>query len=260
MSFLNPLFLFGLAAAAVPILIHLFTRKRPREMPFPSLEFLSEVNRSEIRRLRLRQWLLLLLRTLAVAALALAISRPALRGTAGLARGAATTAVVLVDQSGSMSATTPGGTLLFEARRAIEGLLATLGPEDDLLLVPYDQGPHPVSARPLADAGRLRAEAQALSPTARATDHARALEFAARALAESHALNRELFWLSDFQATGFARAGASSMSSPVGEGPGAVRAPEGPWGAVRVYVMPLASASRANVGLSDASLSPRAMP
>ncbi|MGH7731747.1 MAG: BatA domain-containing protein, partial [Candidatus Eiseniibacteriota bacterium] len=82
MSFLNPLFLFGLAAAAVPILIHLFTRKRPREMRFPSLEFLSEVNRSEIRRLRLRQWLLLLLRTLAVAALALAISRPALRGTA----------------------------------------------------------------------------------------------------------------------------------------------------------------------------------
>ena len=54
MNFLNPLFLFGLAAAAVPILIHLFTRKRPREMKFPSLEFLSEVNRSEIRRLRLR--------------------------------------------------------------------------------------------------------------------------------------------------------------------------------------------------------------
>src|SRR5262249_5798882 len=85
-SFLNPLLLFGLAAAAVPILIHLFTRKRPREVPFSSLEFLAEVNRSEIRRLRLRQWLLLLLRTLAVAALALAISRPALEGSAAFAR------------------------------------------------------------------------------------------------------------------------------------------------------------------------------
>ena len=54
MSFLNPFFLFGLAAAAIPILIHLFTRRRPRERPFSSLEFLSEVNQSEIRRLRLK--------------------------------------------------------------------------------------------------------------------------------------------------------------------------------------------------------------
>ena len=247
MSFLNPLFLFGLAAAAVPILIHLFTRKRPREMPFPSLEFLSEVNRSEIRRLRLRQWLLLLLRTLAVAALALAISRPALRGTAGLGRNASTTVVALVDRSGSMAAMAPDGSLLAGARRAVEGLLATLGPADELLLVPYDLGPRPVSTRPLGDVARLRAETQALTLTARATDHAPALEVAARALAESHALNRELFWLSDFQATGFA---------PAGGDPHTARAPAGPWEQVRVYLMPFAPLSRANVGLSDASLAP----
>ncbi len=52
MSFLNPLFLFGLLAAAIPVVIHLFTRRRPKEIRFPSLEFLSEVNQSEIRRLR----------------------------------------------------------------------------------------------------------------------------------------------------------------------------------------------------------------
>jgi hypothetical protein len=245
MSFLNPLFLFGLAAAAVPILIHLFTRKRPREMAFPSLEFLAEVNRSEIRRLRLRQWLLLLLRMLAVAALALAMSRPALRGNAGLAHGGSTTVVALVDQSGSMGAIAGGGTLFGEARRAVEGLLATLGPEDEMLLIPYDQGPHPASSRPLADAGRLRAAVQGLTVTARATDHVQALEFAARALAESHALNRELFWLSDFQATGFGPGGAAME-----------RAPEGPWARSRVYLMPLVPVSRANVGLTDASLAP----
>lgn len=247
MSFLNPLFLFGLAAAAVPILIHLFTRKRPREMPFPSLEFLSEVNRSEIRRLRLRQWLLLLLRTLAVATLALAMSRPALRGTAGLSRHASTTVVALVDESGSMGAMAPDGTLLAGAKRAVESLLGTLGPADELLLVPYDQGPHPVSAGPLTDVARLRAETQSLAPTARATDHAPALEFAARALAASRSLNRELFWLSDFQATGFAGAGATS---------GPITVPAGPWGEVRVYLMPFAPVSRANVGLSDATLAP----
>jgi hypothetical protein len=251
MSFLNPLFLFGLAAAAIPILIHLFTRRRPRETPFPSLEFLSEVNRSEIRRLRLRQWLLLLLRTLAVAALALAISRPALRGNFGMARGAATTVVALVDQSGSMGATTAAGTALVEARRALEGLLATLGPEDELLLVPYDEGPHAASAQPLSDAGRLRAAVQGLVATARGTDHARALEFAARALAQSHALNRELFWLSDFQSTGFGPAGGPAHAAPA-----ELRAPDGPWSQTRVYLMPFAPVSRTNVGLTDAALAP----
>ncbi len=245
MSFLNPLFLFGLVAAAVPILIHLFTRRRPRERAFPSLEFLSEVNRSEIRRLRLRQWLLLLLRTLAVAALALAISRPALRGAAGLSRSASTTVVALVDRSGSMGAAAPDGTVLAAARRALEGLLATLGPADELLLVPYDQGPHPVSAAPLGDVARLRAEVQALTPAARATDHGSALEYAARALAASHALNRELFWLSDFQAAGFADGGAE-----------AIRVPPGPWERSRVYLLPFAPVHRANVGLTEATLAP----
>ncbi|TMQ67307.1 MAG: hypothetical protein E6K78_05370, partial [Candidatus Eisenbacteria bacterium] len=111
MSFLNPLFLFGLLAAGVPILIHLFTRKRPRDIPFPSIEFLSEVNRSEIRRLKLKQWILLLLRTLAVAALALAMSRPAVRTLTPTRSGAATTVVALVDQSGSMGAAAPEGTI-----------------------------------------------------------------------------------------------------------------------------------------------------
>ncbi len=247
MSFLNPLFLIGLAAAAIPIIIHLFTRRRPREVRFPSLEFLTEVNQSEIRRLKLRQWLLLLLRALAIAALALAISRPALRGSVGPHRGAATSIVALVDQSGSMGAAgTAGGTLMATAQRVVEDLLATLGPEDELLLVPYDQAVHPVTPRPSSDLGRLRGAIQALVPGARATDHAVALEFAARALAESHALNRELFWISDFQTTGFARAGAATT----------VRVPGGPWAQARAYLVPLTPRSRANVGLTDASLAP----
>src|SRR5688572_32556117 len=112
MNFLNPLYLFGLAAATIPIVIHLFTRKRPREVSFSSLEFLSEVNRSEIRRIRIKQWLLLLLRTLAVIALALAMSRPVVQAGAGSRSGAATSVVALVDRSGSMAAATRSGPLM----------------------------------------------------------------------------------------------------------------------------------------------------
>src|SRR5437762_280754 len=212
MNFLNPLFLFGLGAAAIPVLIHLLTRRKPREVRFPSLDFLAEVNQSEIRRLRLKQWLLLLLRTLAVAFLALALARPSLQGGAH-GGNAASTLVALVDVSGSMGAPdAEGRPLTATARRVVESLLATLGPADELLLVPYDRAVHPLSEKPLADAARLRAAAQALAPTASATDHEAALELAGRALGQSRALNRELFWVSDFQRTGFGGAPAAGGS------------------------------------------------
>ncbi|HTO92458.1 MAG TPA: BatA domain-containing protein [Candidatus Sulfotelmatobacter sp.] len=248
MNFLNPLFLFGLAAASIPIIIHLFTRRRPREVKFPSLEFLTEVNQSEIRRLRLRQWLLLLLRALAVAALALAMARPALRGSSGGGR-AATTVVALLDRSGSMTADGLHGPVFLDARRAVEDLFTTLGPADELLLVPYDDQVRPVTPRPSSDLPRLRAALQGLEPSARTTDHDLALAFAARALSESHALNRELFWISDFQRAGF-HAGADR------EGAGSSPLPAGAWNNVRTYLLPTPPVSRANAALLDASLAP----
>jgi hypothetical protein len=248
LNFLNPLFLFGLAAASIPIIIHLFTRRQPREVRFPSLEFLSEVNQSEIRRLRLKQWLLLALRTLAVACIALAMARPALRGTAGLRGDAATSVVVLVDRSASMAAAGRGeaGPLVAEAQRAVEDLLTTMGPSDELLLVPYDRAPEPVTPRPSGDLARLRAASQALAPTAHTTDHRAALEFAASALAQSRALNRELFWLSDFQTAGFARDGVAAEPT----------APDGPWTQSRVYLVALEPRNRTNVALAEAALAP----
>ncbi len=249
MNFLNPLFLFGLAAAAIPILIHLFTRRRPREVRFPSLEFLTEVNQSEIRRLKLKQWLLLLLRTLAVAAIALAMSRPALPGGGSRAGEASTTLVALVDASGSMSALgTDGKPLITTTRRVVESLLATLGPADELLLVPYDRTPRPLSEKPLADTGRLRAAAQALTSSASTTDHRAALALAVRALEESRSLNRELFWVSDFQRTGFA-----TGDEPT---PARFTAPKGPWDGTRVYLVPLMPRSRANAAVTGATLLP----
>lgn len=244
MNFLNPLFLFGVAAAAIPIVIHLFTRRRPREVRFSSLEFLSEVHQSEIRRLKLRQWLLLLLRALAVAALALAMARPALRGSAGGDR-ASTTVVVLVDRSGSMGAegaTAGAGTVMVDARRAVEDLFATLGAADEVLLVPYDRAPHPVTEQPSSDLPHLRAALQSLEPGAATTDHDAALALAARTLAASHALNRELFWISDFQAAGF-RGADSALAHPE-------------WTGVRAYLVPTPPASRANAALTDAALAP----
>ena len=83
--FLNPKFLFGLVAVAVPLLIHLFTKRRARKQQFSSVSFLRDIARRETRRLRVRNLLLMLLRMAAIAAFVLAMARPALRGP--LARG-----------------------------------------------------------------------------------------------------------------------------------------------------------------------------
>jgi hypothetical protein len=94
--FQNPLWLFG-ALAVVPLLAHLFSRTRPRRREFPSLRLLREAMRQVTRVQRPRDRWLLLLRTLAMAALALAFLQPWLISQFASNRGVAKTAVFVVD-------------------------------------------------------------------------------------------------------------------------------------------------------------------
>lgn len=105
MTFLNPFVLFGLAAASIPLILHLLNLRKLRTIEFSSLRFLKELQKTSMRRIRFRQILLLVLRTLLVIALVLAFSRPALRGSfAGLGGAeAASTMVVMLDDSPSMT-------------------------------------------------------------------------------------------------------------------------------------------------------------
>ncbi len=76
MSFLNATLIFGVAAIAVPIALHLLSRREPRKVVFPSVRFLTKRFESNRSRLRVRRWWLLALRIAAIAALALALARP----------------------------------------------------------------------------------------------------------------------------------------------------------------------------------------
>ena len=76
MNFLAPLFLAGAAAIALPILLHLIRRTERERIPFSSLMFLKQTPPKVTRRSRLENLLLLLLRCLAFALIALAFSRP----------------------------------------------------------------------------------------------------------------------------------------------------------------------------------------
>ena len=63
LSFLNPSFLWALPVTAIPVLLHLLSRRKLPEVPFPTTNFLRILEPREIRRIRLREILLLILRT-----------------------------------------------------------------------------------------------------------------------------------------------------------------------------------------------------
>lgn len=78
MTFLNATLIFGIAAIAVPIALHFLAKREPRRVVFPSVAFLTKRFHTNRSRLRVRRWWLLALRIAALAALALALARPAI--------------------------------------------------------------------------------------------------------------------------------------------------------------------------------------
>lgn len=76
MTFVYPILLAGLAAVAIPIVLHLLRHQQPRQLLFPAFRFLVPNQRTNRRKLRLRHWLLLAMRMLLLAGICLALSRP----------------------------------------------------------------------------------------------------------------------------------------------------------------------------------------
>ena len=91
MSFLEPLFLVGLLGAALPLLVHLINRRKAVRVDFPALAFLMQSNRREARGIKVRQWLLMALRMLVIAALAIALAKPFVLSSQGVSSSDPTT-------------------------------------------------------------------------------------------------------------------------------------------------------------------------
>ncbi len=121
MTFLQPLVLFGLPLILVPVIIHLLNRMRHRPKPWAAMRFLVSATRNSVSHARLRQFLILLCRVLAVAMLVLFLARPLAGGWLGWALSPAPDAIlILLDRSASME-TKAGATT---KRQQALGLLA----------------------------------------------------------------------------------------------------------------------------------------
>ncbi|HKY08463.1 MAG TPA: BatA domain-containing protein [Candidatus Binatia bacterium] len=128
--FLYPAFLVGLLAASLPILIHLLNRRRLQRIQFPAVRFILLSQKRISRSYRLRHWLLLALRTLAVVFLVLLLANPIFQTGAGLfAGGGPVSLVVLLDNSLSMT-WSGDGTGFKQAKEAVRLLISALNDGD----------------------------------------------------------------------------------------------------------------------------------
>src|SRR5215207_9654833 len=139
-SFLHPWVLAGLAAAAIPILLHLLARREPPTVVFPAVRYLVTTTHEHQRRLKLQNWLLLLLRTLLIVLLVLAAAGPSVPES-GVPGHAPSALVLIVDNSPSSGAVTGGTTQLRQLLAAAREVLARATPEDALWLITADQIP-----------------------------------------------------------------------------------------------------------------------
>src|SRR6185369_16962104 len=182
MSFLTPLFLAGLGAIAIPVLIHLIQRERKRVVEFPSLMFVRRIPYQSVRRRRIRHWALLLMRAAAIVLIVAAFARPFLhQGTVAAAvGGGAREVVILLDQSASMGY----GDHWTRAKDAARSTVRGIGANDRATLVLFGKNAEE-NMRATADRTRLEAAINAAKVTSGATRYGPALKLAESILSRS---------------------------------------------------------------------------
>jgi hypothetical protein len=200
MTFLNPAVLFGLLAASIPILIHLFNLRKLKKIEFSTLAFLKELQKNKFRKVKLKQWILLALRVLIILFLVLAFARPTLKGLAlgGTTSAAKTTAVIIIDDTFSMSVIDNQGSLLNQAKAAAKSLLKNFqeGDEAALILVSQADKKDVTVSKSIID---IQKSIDLIEPSFASGLLHNAIAKAAQILSQSKNFNKEIYVLSDFQ-------------------------------------------------------------
>ncbi|HTY60465.1 MAG TPA: BatA domain-containing protein [Bacteroidota bacterium] len=203
MTFLNPFVLFGLAAAAIPVVLHLLNLRKLRTVEFSSVRFLKELQKTSLRRLRIRQILLLVVRTLLIISVVLAFSRPALRVRFGGfgSPAASSTMIIIIDDSPSMNVRDERGTSFARALQAASGLVDIAAEGDRLYVIPLSElrpgNPLPAPRTPESAREALRR----MTPSPMSIPLGDALRSIRPLLAGSPDANREVIFAGDGQAT-----------------------------------------------------------
>ena len=207
MSFLAPGYVFLTLLFAVPIAIHLIGRSRAKVRRFAAIDLLLRGDKRVARRTKVRQWLLLLLRALAIAAVPLILAKPFFEAVSddlpATAVGGAQSAVLVIDDSMSMTAERRGQSLVEAARTRARKIVEALGADSDAAIVLASRGGGAPVPQLSADRAKLERAIADVRPTYRPTDITGALKRAAQILENAARPERRVYLLSDLAAHGF---------------------------------------------------------
>ncbi len=190
----------GLVALAAPIAVHMLTKPKPVAFSLSTIRFLQEVIEQRKAKSRLRDWLILLLRTLCVALLAMALARPLLNSKPIVAVEPSKDAhrVLVIDVSQSMAAGSGGVTSWSAAQAsALQFLQGSSGTQAAVVFAGAKG--RPVFDRFSPNLNALREAIRQTKPRAERCDARSAFEEAAKILGHSNATTKELIVISDFQ-------------------------------------------------------------
>ena len=126
MSFLFPNVLWGLFGLTIPIIIHLYSLRKSKTLDFPSIQHIKALKKNSIKRLKIIQWILILLRMGIIASLILMFSGPLLVSeTIWIPSKKESTAVIIIDNSASMSVKKENLSFLDQAKEKIPEILSS---------------------------------------------------------------------------------------------------------------------------------------
>lgn len=212
---LNPIFLWLLPLAALPILWHLFLRVKKRTRVFSTLLFFRKADPRLSSRKKIREWLTLLLRALAILLLLLALARLVWLGHGG---GGSVSAVLLIDNSGSMTARNGGQpSKLSDALAAAHAIVTDLGEGDTAAILTLVEDPSAELPEGfLGDKPSLKAAIGRIAPTQAAGSPGDALTQAFTLLGDARGSRLEIHIFSDLQAGEWGRAVPLEKRPPTG--------------------------------------------
>ena len=204
-TFLNPSFLWGLPVVSIPILIHLLSRKRPITSQFPSVKFIQLASTTVIRQFKLKQLILLILRSLILLLLTLLFARPVVREIPLFAQveRVSRSSVILIDNSYSMGYVEEGESRFALAKKVAKRILKMTKRNDRAALFLISDEVMPLVSYLTDDRQILLEKLEEGSLSFRPTNLAPGISQAYKILQESGSPNREIILITDLGINGW---------------------------------------------------------
>lgn len=217
MTFLNPFVLFGLFASSIPLLLHLINLRKQKDIEFSTLRFLKELRKTEIKKLKLKQIILLILRILIIACIVFAFSRPIIQSKIpGFETYSNSSIVILLDNSSSMDYSDENGNRFSQAKRFANSIIAKAKEGDEIAIIELS-GTGILNQYNLSNnIEQLKDNLQKLKVNFEKSNLDNGLQYANSLLANSRHFNKNIIVVSDMQKNIFQLQDSSKIDGRIG--------------------------------------------